>query len=211
MTNKPKLLILEDHELEYDLIDITINETFEVEWAKNYEELEEIISDKFSVMVVDVSINHSDKKGYEMIDELRRKLRITKTPIIIYSANQNIKEIEDEQGDIFFRYVDKGEKTMGEALLKTCNEALKEKANMISFKVLKEYFVKIGKINEELDPDSIATLNFHEYYDVNTNNQLLEQLLKDDLDPETWVILDEMIWNIYEKYRLQENVTEQYD
>ena len=211
MTDKPKLLILEDNEMEYDLIEISLNETFEIEWARNYEQLENVISDQFSVMVVDVSINHSDKKGYEMIDELRRKLRITKTPIIIYSANQNIKEIEDEQGDIFFRYVDKGEKTMGEVLLKTCNEALKEKSNMTSFKVLKEYFIKIGKINEELDPDIIATLNFHEIYDLDMNNQLIEQLLKDDLDPEVWLVLDEMIWNIYEKYRLQENNTERYN
>ena len=211
MTNKPKLLILEDNVMEYDLIEISLSETFEIEWARNYEQLENVISDQFLVMVVDVSINHSDKKGYEMIDELRRKLRITKTPIIIYSANQNIKEIEDEQGDIFFRYVDKGEKTMGEVLLKTCNEALKEKSNMTSFKVLKEYFIKIGKINEELDPDIIATLNFHEIYDLDMNNQLIEQLLKDDLDPEVWLVLDEMIWNIYEKYRLQENNTERYN
>ena len=211
MTDKPKLLILEDNEMEYDLIENSLNETFEIEWARNYEGLENVISDQFSVMVVDVSIKNSDKKGYEMIDELRRKLRITKTPIIIYSANQNIKDIEDEQGDIFFRYVDKGEKTMGDVLLKTCNEALKEKANMTSFKVLKEYFIKINKINEELESNTIATLNFHEYYDLNTNKQLIEQLLKDDLDQQTWAILDEMIWVIYEKYRIQENHTEQYN
>ena len=204
MTEKPKLLLLEDNAAQVDLIIDSLSDDFDVTWVANQEQLEEIISDEFDVIVTDVSIKDSDKTGYEMIDDFRRNIKITRTPIVVYSAKVNIADIEKEQGKLFFAYVDKGEKVMGDELLEKCLEASKEKQNMISWNVFQGYFEKIGKVDAELDRNDIGKLEFHGILEVNTVNDLLEQLKKDDLDQDLWLILDELIWDLYHKFSNKE-------
>jgi CheY-like chemotaxis protein len=200
MTEKPKLLLFDDDEKTADLIIDSLDDEFEVTWVSKQEELEEIISDEFDVIVTDVSIKDSDKTGYELIDDFRRNIKITRTPIVVYSAKVNISDIEKEQGKLFFAYVDKGEKVMGDDLLDKCLEAAKQKKNMISWNVFQGYFENIGKGEAKLDSEDIGKLRFHGILDVDTVRNLLEQLKKDDLDQELWSILDELVWDLYEKF-----------
>jgi CheY-like chemotaxis protein len=204
MTEKPNLLLFEDNAAQVDLIIDSLSDDFDVTWVSNQKQLEEIISDEFNVIVTDVSIKDFDKTGYEMIDDFRRNIKITKTPIVVYSAKVNIADIEKEQGKLFFAYVDKGEKVMGDELLERCLEASKEKQNMVSWNVFQGYFEKIGKVNAELDSDDVGKLKFHGIFDVNTVKDLLEQLKKDDLDHDLWQILDELIWDFYHKFSNEE-------
>lgn len=202
MTEKPKLLLLEDNKAQVDLIIDSLNDDFDVKWVSNQKELEEFISDEFDVIVTDVSIKDSDKTGYEMIDDFRRNIKITRTPIVIYSAKVNIEGIEKEQGKLFFAYVDKGEKVMGDELLEKCLEASKEKQNMVSWNVFQGYFEKIGKVEAELDRNDVGNLEFHGIFGVNTVKDLLEQLKKDDQD--LGLNLDELIWDLYHKFSNEE-------
>ena len=200
MTEKPKLLLFDDDERTADLIIDSLENEFNVIWVSKQEELEDIISDEFDVIVTDVSIKDSEKTGYELIDDFRRNIKITRTPIVVYSAKVNIADIEKEQGKLFFAYIDKGEKVMGDELLEKCLEASKEKQNMVSWNVFQRYFENIGKVDAELDRNDIGKLEFHGIFDVNTVKNLLEQLKKDDLDQDLWLILDELIWDLYHKF-----------
>ncbi len=205
MSEKPRLLLFDDDEKTADLIIDSLSDDFNVTWVSKQEELENIISDEFVVIVTDVSIKGSDKTGFELIDDFRRNMRITKTPIVVYSAKVNICEIEDEQGKLFFAYVDKGEKVMGEELLAKCLEAAEQKRNMISWEVFKTYFERLGKLDVELEPEDLGKLSFHiDIQALRTVRQLLDQLTKADLSNELWVILDELAWELYAKYTKEE-------
>ncbi len=200
MTEKPKLLLFDDDEKTADLIIDSLEDDFEVTWIHKQDELEETISDRFDVIVTDVSIKDSDKTGYELIDGFRRNIRIIRIPIVVYSAKVNILDIAKEQGKSFFAYVDKGERGMGDELLDKCREAVKQKRNMVSWNGFRGYFDKIGKTDANLDPDDVGKLGFHGIFDVNTVRDLLEQLKKEDLDQDLWSILDGLIWDLYDKF-----------
>jgi len=208
MTEKPRLLLFDDDEKTADLIIDSLEEYFDVKWVSKQEELEEVISDEFSVIVTDVSIKDSDKTGYELIDDFRRNIRITRTPIVVYSAKVNITDIEEEQGKLFFAYVDKGDKVMGDELLDKCIEASKQNRNMVSWNVFQSYFEKIGKLDSKLEPEDLEKLRFH--IDISALGsvwQLIEQLKRHDLDEELWVILDELAWELFERYSKEEQLS----
>jgi len=197
MIEKPKLLLLEDNELQVDLIIDSLEEAFNVEWVSNQQQLENKISKEFKVIVTDVSINNSEKTGFELIDDLRVNMRITRIPIVVYSANVNMEAIEEEQGKLFCGYVDKGGGKSGDELLEKCKMCAKEKENMVSWRVWEGYFEKIDKLNYPLSSEQIGQLELDGIYDVKIVKDIIIQLTKDDLDDESWKILDQYLWNIY--------------
>ena len=201
MSEKPKLLLFDDDEKTADLIIDSLSDDFEVTWVSKQQELEEVISDEFRVIVTDVSIKDSDKTGYELIDDLRRNMRITKTPIVVYSAKVNMEQIEKEQQGLFDAFVDKGDKVMGNELLEKCLEAEEKKKSIVTWNVFESYFDKIGKLDAEIEPGDLEKLRFHiDTSGLKTIRQLFAQLKKSDLDQELWSILDELVWELYDRF-----------
>ncbi len=196
MIEKPKLLLLEDSDKGIDLIMDSLSEYFDVTWAKDQFQLEEKINAEFQVIVTDVSINDCEKQGFQLIDDLRVKMRITRIPIVVYSANVNIEDIEEEQGKLFCGYVDKGNDMSGDVLLKTCIDCAKERQNIVSMHVWEGQFEKLGKLNQPLTDERIGNLKFLGIYDIKTNKDLITQL-KNNLEDSEWKSLEELLWIIW--------------
>ena len=200
MQDRPKILLFDDDQKTADLIKDSLEDDFDVTWCSTQEELDEKIDNSFAVIVTDVSIKDSDKTGYQLIDDLRRNLRITRTPIVVYSAKVNIADIMEEYGKLFFAYVDKAGKMAGDDLLDKCKEAAKEKPNLVSWDTLTAYFEKIGKLDEELDPSDLGNLAFHvDTSTIRAVRQLLDQIKK-DLQDDVWQALEDLIWDLYQRY-----------
>jgi CheY-like chemotaxis protein len=196
MIEKPKLLLLEDSDKGIDLIMDSLSEYFDVTWAKDQFQLEEKINAKFQVIVTDVSINNCEKQGFQLIDDLRVKMRITRIPIVVYSANVNIEDIEEDQGKLFCGYVDKGNDMSGDVLLKTCIDCAKERQNVVSMNVWEGQFTKLGKLNHPLSDKIIGDLKFLGIYDIKTIKDLITQL-KNDIENSEWKSLEDLLWIIW--------------
>jgi len=196
MIELPKLLLLEDSDKGLDLILDSLSEYFDVTRVKDQFQLEEKISKEFQVIVTDVSINDCEKQGFQLIDDLRVKMRITRIPIVVYSANVNIEDIEEEQGKLFCGYVDKGNDMSGDVLLKICIDCAKERQNIVSMHVWEGQFEKLGKLNQPLTDERIGDLKFLGIYDIKTNKDLITQL-KNNLEDSEWKSLEELLWIIW--------------
>lgn len=202
MQDKPRLLLFDDDQKTADLIKDSLEDDFEVTWCSTQEELDEKIDNSFDVIVTDVSIKDSDKTGYRLIDDLRRNLRLTRTPIVVYSAKVNIEDIRKEQGKLFFAYVDKASRIAGDCLLDQCKKAAKEKPNLVSWSTFRAYFERIGKLDAELDPEDLGSLYFHvDTSTLRTMRHLLDQLKKDDLQDDVWYALEDLAWDLYQRYK----------
>jgi CheY-like chemotaxis protein len=117
---------------------------FDVEWVKNYDQLRSELEDNFfSVIVTDVSIDSSSEDGYEIIDNIRVKRRITRTPVIVYSGVKNMQEIERTNKNLFFAYLTKGTRNWLSKLEELCLKASKQDRHLSSWKTLEAYFEKI--------------------------------------------------------------------
>ncbi len=201
MSDKPRLLLFDDDENTADLIKDSLEDDFEVTWCSTQKELDEKIDTSFDVIVTDVSIKDSDKTGYRLIDDLRRSLRITRTPIVVYSAKVNIEDIRKEEGKLFFAYVDKASKVAGDCLLDQCKKAAKEKPDLVSWSTFTAYFEKIGKLDAELEPGDLGDLSFHvDTSTLKTVRRLLDQL-KNDLQDDVWQALEALAWDLYRRYK----------
>ena len=203
--DKPKLLLFEDNVKTGDLTKVNLEgEGFDVTWIVEEGDLDDVISDSFSVIVTDVSINNSSRTGYEIIDDLRRKYKIIRTPIVVYTAKVNMATIEEVQGKLFFRYVDKVNKESNDdddELIRACKEALEQKKNLVSFDTLETYFENCNIIDEKIDPDDLAQLTFFvDTSALETNRHLLCQLKKQDLEDDLWNVLEDLAWEIYTRY-----------
>lgn len=202
MQDKPRLLLFDDDQKTADLIKDSLEDDFEVTWCSTQEELDEKIDNSFDVIVTDVSIKDSEKTGYRLIDDLRRNLRLTRTPIVVYSAKVNIEDIRKEEGKLFFAYVDKASRMAGDCLLDQCKKAAKEKPNLVSWNTFEAYFEKIGKLDAKLEPDDLGSLYFHvDTGTLVTIRDLLGQLKKDDLQDDVWGPLEEVAWEIYQRHK----------
>ena len=200
MQDKPRILLFDDDQKTADLIKDSLADDYEVTWCSTQEELDEKIDNSFDVIVTDVSLKDSDKTGYRLIDDLRRGLRITRTPVVVYSAKVNIEDIREEHGKMFFAYVDKGSRMSGDDLLDKCKEAVKEKQNLVSWDTFIAYFEKIGKLDERLDPSDLGDLSFHvDTSTLKTVQHLLDQLKK-DLQDDVWQALEDLAWDLYQRY-----------
>ena len=202
MHDKPRLLLFDDDQKTADLIKDSLEDDFEVTWCSTQEELDEKIDNSFDVIVTDVSIKDSDKTGYRLIDDMRRSLRLTRTPIVVYSAKVNIEDIRKEQGKLFFAYVDKASKIAGNCLLDQCKKAAREGQNLVSWSTFTAYFERIGKLDAEIEPSDLGGLYFHvpDTSAVRTVRHLLDQLKK-DLQDDVWYALEDLAWDLYRRYK----------
>ena len=196
MIEKPKLLLLEDSDKGLDLILDSLGEYFDVTRAKDQFQLEEKINAEFQVIVTDVSINNSDKTGFQLIDDLRVNMRITRIPIVVYSANVNIEDIEKEQGKLFCGYVDKGNDVSGDVLLQTCIDCSKERQNVVSMTVWEASFAKLGKLNHPLTDDVIGELKILGIFDIKTIKDLCTQL-NNNIENSEWKTLEDLLSNYW--------------
>ena len=196
MIEKPKLLLLEDSDKGIDLILDSLGEHFDVTRAKDQFQLEEKINAEFQVIVTDVSINNSDKTGFQLIDDLRVNMRITRIPIVVYSANVNIEDIEKEQGKLFCGYVDKGNDVSGDVLLQTCIDCSKERQNVVSMTVWEASFAKLGKLNHPLTDDVIGELKILGIFDIKTIKDLCTQL-NNNIENSEWKTLEDLLSNYW--------------
>ena len=200
MQDKPRILLFDDDQKTADLIKDSLEDDYEVTWCSTQEELDEKIDSRFDVIVTDVSIRDSDRTGYCMIDDLRRRLRITRIPIVVYSAKVNIEDIMKEQGKLFFAYVDKGGRMSGDELLDKCKDAARGRQNLVSWDTFTAYFEKIGRLDEGLDPSDLGDLSFHvDTSTLGTVRHLLDQLKK-DLQDDVWQALEDLAWDLYQRY-----------
>jgi len=200
MIEKPQLLLLEDSEKNIDLLIDSLSEYFDITWVKNESELEEKINAEFQVIVTDVSINTSDKTGFQLIDDLRVNMRITRIPIVVYSANVNIEDIEKEQGKLFCGYVDKGTDVSGDVLLKTCIDCAKERQNIVSMSVWEGQFAKLDKLNHPLSDKIIGELEILGIYNIKTIKDLIIQL-KNDIENSEWKSLEDVLWTLWYEFK----------
>jgi len=115
---KPKLLVFDDDERSARATGRQLNDHFEITIVKNQDELEDKIAETFSVILTDIRIQGTEKTGFEIVNEIRQNMRITRIPIIIYSGQITVDETRKEQGKLFFDYVDKGTIGWGDELLK---------------------------------------------------------------------------------------------
>jgi CheY-like chemotaxis protein len=196
MIEKSNLLLFEDSEKQIDLLMDTLSDDFNVTWVKNQSELEEKINAEFQVIVTDVSINNSDKTGFQLIDDLRVNMRITRIPIVVYSANVNIEDIEKEQGKLFCGYVDKGNDASGDVLLQTCIDCAKERQNIVSMSVWEGQFTKLGKLNYSLSTEIIGELKILGIHDIDTVKDLIIQL-NHDIEDSEWKSLEDLLWTLW--------------
>jgi len=197
---KPRLLLFDDDEKTIDLTGDALEDYFDVTLVTLESQLDDIITDDFAVIVTDVSIKDSDRTGYQILDELRRKYKITRTPIVVYSAKVNINSIQIEQGKLFFRYVDKATKTSNDELLEACIAASKEKKNLVSWNTFESYFEKNGIIDKKIDPGDLSRLTpFIDTSALETHRQLIAQLKKPDLEDDIWNVLEDLAWEIYQR------------
>jgi len=200
MIEKPKLLLLEDSDKGIDLILDSLSEYFDVTRAKDQFQLEEKINAEFQVIVTDVSINNSDKTGFQLIDDLRVNMRITRIPIVVYSANVNIEDIEKEQGKLFCGYVDKGNDVSGDVLLQTCIDCSKERQNVVSMTVWEASFAKLGKLNHPLTEDVIGKLKILGIFDIKTIKDLCTQL-NNNIEDSEWKSLEDVLWTLWYEFK----------
>lgn len=200
MSEKPHALLFDD---DPDTVDITtdiLEEVFDVVWVSTKKELDEKIErDHYDVIVTDVSIETSPQTGYQIVDELRRKYRVTRTPVVVYSAVRNVLEIKKSQNRLFHGYVDKTAKNWQEKLIKECTKAVKANKNLVSWNVFEFYFEKIGKLDKKINvndiPDAfILGINIGE----NPTIRSIIALLKNpELDDVSWETLENTLWKIY--------------
>ena len=203
------MLLFDDDEETKDIMMDYLDDEFDVTWVKNKEELEEKIErDYYAVILVDVSIKNSTQSGFEIIEEIRKKYRVTTTPIVIYSAVRNVEEIKKEKGKTFYSYVPKIGRDWQGVLLKECLKACGEKRRNTSATVLQSYFEKLGKIDSEINPSEIPDI-FSSVLNGNGNStirSMIKLLENSDMDDGSWELLDETLWKKYDRYSQQETI-----
>jgi len=203
MDEKLTALLFDDDADTVDITKDTLEEKFEVTWVSTKEELDEKIErDHYSVIVTDVSIESSQQTGPEMVDELRIKYKVTRTPVVVYSAVRNVGEIKKSQKQLFFSYVEKIGRNWQEELLNHCLKAAKANRNFVSWNVFEAYFEKIVNLDTEIDPAEVPDA-FILGIDLGPNPTLrsIISLIKNkDLDDVSWETLEDTLWKMYSKY-----------
>jgi len=200
MNDKPHALLFDDDVETVDITKDSLEEEFDVTWVSTKEELDEKIErDHYDVIITDVSIETSPQTGYQMVDEFRRKYRVTRTPVVVYSAVRNVLEVKKSQNRLFHAYVDKAAKNWQDKLIKECTKAVKSNKNLVSWNVFESYFEKIGKLDEKINVDDIPDafilgINLGENPTIRSFIALLKH---PELDDVSWETLEKTLWKIY--------------
>ena len=177
---------------------------FEITWVKNEQELDGEISDDFDVIVTDVRINGTDVKGHKIIEDIRRKYKISRIPVIVYSGVVNVFEIESERGRLFFAYIDKGEEDFAEQLVQKAIEASIEKENITSHRYFETRLIdNLGEPLEKLD--IVNHLSFlTDPSQLKTVGDLIEQMRKPDMQIEILDALEDLGWELIKRFEKEE-------
>jgi CheY-like chemotaxis protein len=154
---KPELLLFDDEVDTGDLAQDRLEDYFEVTYCSTEAQLrEEIERDRFSVIACDVSIQNSDKDGYEIVNELRIQYDIRNVPVVVYSAVRNMAEIKKQFGGFFDDYVRKDQANWAKDLLHTCKKAEKKNPRNVEADVYKRWFTNHmdDHLDVSLSPDA---------------------------------------------------------
>lgn len=203
MFEKPKALLFDDDVDTVDITKDTLEEEFDVTWVATKEELDEKIErEHYNVIVTDVSIESARQTGPEMVDEIRVKYRVTRTPVVVYSAVRNVAEIKKSQNRLFFAYVEKIGRNWQDVLIKDCLRAVKADRNFVSWNVFESYFEQIVDLDTIIDPGEIpdAFILGIDLGQKQTIRSLIALIKNKDLDDATWETLENTLWKIYCRY-----------
>ena len=182
----PELLLFDDEPDTGDLASDRLEDYFKVTYCSTEKQLrEEIEPNRFSVIACDVSIQNSDRDGYEIVNELRVKYDIRKVPVVVYSAVRNMAEIKKRLGGFFSAYVVKGESRWAKNLLHVCKKAEIKNPRNVEADVYKRLFAK--HMDDHLD---VSLSQDAEIMGVKGNEKLtvriaVSQLENKELDDET--------------------------
>ena len=203
MFEKPKALLFDDDVDTVDITKDTLEEEFDVTWVATKEELDEKIErEHYNVIVTDVSIESARQTGPEMVDEISVKYRVTRTPVVVYSAVRNVAEIKKSQNRLFFAYVEKIGRNWQNVLIKDCLRAAKADRNFVSWNVFESYFEQIVDLDTIIDPGEIpdAFILGIDLGQKQTIRSLIALIKNKDLDDATWETLENTLWKIYCRY-----------
>jgi len=200
MSEKPNALLFDDDENTADITIDTLEDFFNVTWVSTKEELDEKIErDHYAVIVTDVSIETSPQSGYAIVDELRIKYRVTRTPVVVYSGVRNIPEIKKSQNRLFHSYVSKVGREWQKKLVDECKKAAKANRNLVSWNVFEAYFEKIGKIDSKITISDMPDA-FIMGIDLGPNptvRAVIALLQNPEIDDGSWETLENTLWKIY--------------
>jgi CheY-like chemotaxis protein len=196
--DEPELLLFDDEPDTAEVVVDRLSDDFKVTFCSTETQLRDTIEpDRFCVIVCDVSIQSSNKTGYEIIDEIREEYGIRKTPVGVYSAVRNIPEIQKSQGPYYDFYIEKAE-GWSQKLLAECIKACAKEGRLVLADVMER------KLKDHLDdlldvtrysPDA-EILGVHSIPNL-TVKIALEQLRKKELDKETESVYTTAIEKFY--------------
>ena len=210
MKNKPKLLLFEDEIRNAKLIRRVCEKNFDITWVRNEAELDEEISEEFDVIVSDIRIKGTDDvRGHKIIEDIRRKYKLSRIPVIIYSGVVNVHEIEKERGRLFFSYVDKGDIDFATQLADKALEASAQKANISSRRYFKSRLEELGKLDETLDESDVSdalSILQTDPTQFKTVRDVIDQMNQSWLVEQTDVLemLEDFAWDLIKKFEKEE-------
>jgi len=200
MSDKPNVLLFDDDENTVDITRDTLEDFFNVTWVSTKEELDDNIErDHYDVIVTDVSIESSPQTGYEIVDELRIKYRVTRTPVVVYSGVRNVPQIKKSQDRLFYSYVAKVGRDWQKKLVIECKKAAKANRHLVSWNVFEAYFEKIGKIDSQITTSDMPDA-FIMGIDLGKNptvRAVIALLQNPEIDNGSWETLENTLWKIY--------------
>jgi len=207
MTEGHDLLLFDDDARNAKLIKASFKKKFNITWVKNEGELDNEIRDDFKVIVTDVKIQGTDKKGYQIIEDIRKKYKISRIPVVVYSGVVNVDQIEKERGRLFFGYVDKGKEDFADELLQKCIEAELEKDNITSHRYFETRFQMLGKLNEPLDTLDLSNhLSFlGDASSLKTIKHLIAQMKNPEMEEDILDALEDLSWELIKRFEKEQN------
>lgn len=197
-----KMLLFDDDLRNEKLIRRKCKKYFEIVWVKNETELDAEINAEFDVIVTDVRIKGTDKKGHIIIDDIRMEFGFSGINVIVYSGVANVSEIKNTYRGLFFDCIDKGEGNWTSVLLKACIDASEEKKNITSHRYLKYKLKKLGKDKESLERYEIVGSVRERNIKLETLEDLVDVLLKDVGEEET-AYLEQFFLEVIRRFEIQ--------
>tara|TARA_Y100000748_G_scaffold291641_1_gene279333 strand:+ start:66 stop:686 length:621 start_codon:yes stop_codon:yes gene_type:complete len=197
MSEKPELLLFDDDEDNADLVIDALEDEggFNVTWVSNEEEFSEKIEpDRFRVIVTDVSIRDSPDPGYKIVERIRKRNRIFRVPVIVYSSVVSVENIAKQQNELYFDYIPRGESWLGK-LVKAARKAGNEPGHLVSLQYMKQRLRNEGRFQNEVDLSDmpeLATLGLQQLTEEKTTAEKIISFLEDRS-------IDDIEWDTYEK------------
>ena len=197
-SEKPHLLLFDDDEDNADLVIDGLEDEggFQVTWVSNEKELSEKIEpDRFSVIVTDVSIRDSSEPGYEIVEKIRKRHRIFRVPVIVYSSVVSVEDIAKQQNELYFDYIPRSESWLGK-LVKASKKAAKEPGHLVSLQYIEQRLNNEGRLQQTIDNlddfPELAMLGLESLIEGKPTAETIIKFLRDKFT-------DNLEWDVYEK------------